>query len=223
MAFLPTVAMAQWSEDFDSYAPGTRLDNVGGWFGWGNAPASAGTVSDAVSLSPRNSIAVSQTFGDDAVHPFTPITSGAWTFTAQQYVPSGLDGLTYFILNNVYSHPGPFQWAIEMHMDPATGMVNEQIHDPTGANAVPLVYDAWTEIRVEFDLDADTVDAYYNGTSIGSGTWATPAYPTVEFANVDMYAPHGEPVYYDNLSLVPEPASCLLLAAGAVLALRRRS
>lgn len=219
---LPATALAQWADDFDSYADGTVLDGVGGWYGWDNAPASAGTVSSAQSMSDPHSISVSNTLGNDAVHPFTPLTSGAYTFTAYQFIPSGLDGLTYFILNNVYNHGGPYQWAIEMHMDPASGMVNEQIRDAGGAYATPIVYDAWTEIRVDFDLDADTCEAYYNGALIASGTWATASYPTVEFANVDLYAPHGNPVYYDNLSLVPEPASCLLLALAAAFGLRRR-
>ena len=175
-------ALADWADNFDAYALGTRLDNVGGWFGWDNVPASAGTVSDA------------------------------------QYIPSGLDGLTYFILNNVYNHGGPHQWAIEMHMDPVTGLVNENIH---GGTTAPIVYDCWTEIRVEFDLDANTFEAWYNNTSLVSGAWATPTYPTVEFANVDLYAPHAEAVYYDDLSLVPEPASCLLLLAALGLCRRR--
>ena len=212
-------ALADWADNFDAYALGTRLDNVGGWFGWDNVPASAGTVSDAQSLSSPHSIAVSNTLGDDAVHPFTPaLASGAWTFTAHQYIPSGLDGLTYFILNNVYNHGGPHQWAIEMHMDPVTGLVNENIH---GGTTAPIVYDCWTEIRVEFDLDANTFEAWYNNTSLVSGAWATPTYPTVEFANVDLYAPHAEAVYYDDLSLVPEPASCLLLLAALGLCRRR--
>ena len=218
---MPAVAVADWSDNFDSYEDGTKLYNIGGWSGWDDVEASAGTVSSAQSRSAPHSIGVSNSLGNDAVHPFEPYTTGAWTFTAYQYVPSDLDGLTYFIMNNVYNHGGPYEWAIEMHMDPATGMVNEQIRDSGGGNATPLVYDAWVEIRVDFDLDLDTCDAYYNNVLIASGTWATSSYPTVEFANVDLYAPHNVGVYFDDLSLVPEPASLLLLAIGA-LALRRR-
>ena len=220
LALLPT-AQADWMDNFDSYGDGQQLFNVGGWTGWDDVQASAGTATSAQSMSAPLSIGVSNSLGNDAVHPFDPLTSGAWTFTAHQYIPRGLDGLTYFILNNVYNHGGPYEWGIEMHMDPATGLVNDQIRDPNGNTATQIVYDAWVEIRVDFDLDLDTCDAYYNNVLIASGTWATSGYPTVEFANVDLYAPHEVGVYFDDISLVPEPASCLLLALG-VLALRRR-
>jgi hypothetical protein len=213
------VAVANWYEDFDAYADGTKLYHVGGWTGWDDVESAAGTVTSAQALSAPHSLGVSNSMGSDAVHPFDPaLVEGAWTFTAHQYIPSGLDAETYFILNNVYNHGGPYEWAIQMGMNPATGMVTEQIH---GGSETPVVYDAWVEIRVEFDLDLDTCDAYYNNVLIASGTWATSSYPTVEFANVDLYAPHNVGVYFDDLSLVPEPASLLLLAIGA-LALRRR-
>ena len=222
LALMPASAIALWDDNFDAYEDGTKLYNVGGWTGWDDVEAAAGTVSSRQSLSAPHSVVVSNDMGVDAVHPFDPpYTTGAWTFTAHQYVPSDLDGLTYFILNNVYNHGGPYEWGIEMHMDPATGMVNENIRDSGGGNATPLIFDQWVEIRVDFDLDLDTCDAYYNNVLIASGTWATSGYPTVEFANVDLYAPHNVGVYYDDVSLVPEPASCLLLALG-VLALRRR-
>jgi hypothetical protein len=219
---LPAGVMADWSDNFDGYADGTKLDNIGGWAGWDNVPAAAGTVSSLQSLSAPHSISVSNDLGVDAVHPFSGYTSGAWTFTANQYIPSGLDSLTYFILNSQYNHGGPYQWAIEMHMDPSNGMVNEQIRDDTGTMATPIVYDQWVEIRVDFDLDANTVDAYYNGVQIVTGTWATASYPARNFENVDLYAPHNGTVYYDDLSLTPEPTSLLLLGLGGLLLRRRR-
>lgn len=215
-------SQAYWSENFDSYDVGTKLYNVGGWTGWDDVEAAAGTVCDEFALSGPNSLGVSNSLGNDAIHPFGPFDSGAWVFTGYQYIPSGLDGLTYFIMNNVYNHGGPQEWAIEMHMDPATGMVNENIHDPDGVYAAPIVYDDWVEIRVEFDLDADSFEAYYNSASIASGTWTSANYPTLGFANVDLYAPHDNPVYWDNFSLVPAPGVLAMLGMAGLVGTRRR-
>ena len=219
---MTAAAHANWSENFDSYAAGTKLDNVGGWFGWDNVSSAAGTVCNEVWLSSPNSMGVSNTLGSDAIHPFDPITSGSWVFTGHQYIPSGLDDLTYFILNSVYNHGGPYEWAIEMHMDPATGMVNENIHDPNGEHATSIVYDSWVEVRVEFDLDVDAFEAYYNNVMIATGTWTSANYPTLAFANVDLYAPHDEPVYWDDFSLIPAPGVLAMLGIAGLVGTRRR-
>lgn len=223
LAWLPATAQAQsyWYEDFDGYTSGTRLDNVGGWFGWDNTSSAAGTVSNTQSQSPANSIAVSNTFGNDAVHPFTGYNSGVWVLTAQQFLPSDLDGLTYFIVNNEYNHGGPHDWAIEMHMDPATDLVNEQLRDPNGTNAVPVVYDQWVEIRIVADLDNNLMQSFYNNQLVASGSWNNGS-GFIEIQNIDLFAPHANAAFYDNISLVPEPASALLLLPVLGLALRRR-
>ena len=213
-------ASAQWADDFDSYAAGTLLDGVGGWTGWDGSSGAAGTVSDAQAFSAPNSLRVSGT--GDAVHPFSGYDSGVWTFTAYQYVPSNLDALTYFILNNEYNHSGPYDWAVEMHMDPATGLVNEAIHDPDGNVTTALVYDQWVEIQTLIDLDNNYMEAYYNGVMLASGDWNIRTGGLIELQNVDLYAPHDVDVYYDNMSLVPAPAGLALLGLGLAAFRRRR-
>jgi len=220
LACLPTLAGEPWYENFDSYPPGTRLNGIGGWYGWDNVPDAAGTVTNERSQSPDNSIVVSNPTGYDAVHPFDGYTSGQWVFTAYQYVPSNLDGMTYFILNNEYNHGGPYQWAVELHMDPVRGEVWEELRDPGGSHAVPLIYDRWVEIRNVIDLDLNTLDVFYDGQLVATGVWNVRGGP-MEIANVDLYAPHEVGVFYDDLSLVPEPTACLLLLIGAA-GLRRR-
>lgn len=213
------VVSAQWGDDFDSYANGTLLYNVNGWTGWDDSSGAAGTVSDAQSLSGPHSISVSGT--SDAVHPFSGYSSGVWTFTAYQYIPDNLDALTYFILNNEYNHGGPYDWGIEMHMDPATGLVNEAIHDPNATVTTPIVYNQWVEIRTLIDLDNNYMENYYNGVLLASGDWNIRTGGLVELQNVDLYAPHSVAVYYDNLSLVPAPGGLAVLGMG-LCALRRR-
>jgi hypothetical protein len=215
-------AVAQWTENFDGYANGTVLNNVGGWFGWDNVPAACGTVTNEQALSAPHSMKVWN--DDDAVHPYSGYTTGQWVYTAWQYIPSGLDQMTYFIINNLYNHGGPYEWAIETHMNPATGFVNEQLRDPTGVNKKPIIYNQWVEIKTVIDLTANQMQHYYGGQLLASGIWNIRGGP-IEIANVDLFAGaptgHQRSVYYDDFSLVPEPASVLLLIAAAGL-LRRR-
>jgi hypothetical protein len=215
--------MANWSENFDGYADGTKLYHIGGWSGWDDVEACAGTVTSAQALSIPHSVVVSNSMGVDCVHPFSGYDSGYWVFTAWQYVPSDLDAMTYFIINNEYNHGGPYDWAVETHMDPATGMVNEINHDPDGNNAVPIVYDRWVEIVTLIDLDNNYMEHYYGGQMIASGQWNIRTGGLIEIQNVDLYGPHEVGVYYDNLSLVvPEPGFISLLGLGVLALLRKR-
>jgi hypothetical protein len=208
-------AQAQWSDNFDSYADGTILDGVGGWTGWDGAPGAAGVVTAKQSRSGPHSIEISG--GADAVQPLSGYTSGQWTLTAWNYVPrEGLTATTYFIVNNEYVHGGPYQWSIEMSFDPATGTV---IDDFRGGSA-PIVFDDWAELRFDIDLDADTIDTYYDGTLMSSGQYAIRGGPAA-IANIDLFTT-GALSYYDDMSLVPAPATAVLLALGAGAAMRRR-
>jgi hypothetical protein len=195
---------AGWSDNFDTYENGTLLYHVGGWTGWDDNPAAAGTVSNVQAYSGPHSIAVNDTA--DAVHPFAGIEGGQWIFTAWQYLPSDLSGMTYFILNSYYQHGGPYYWTVELHFDPATDQVYDALRDGGAAHPLPIVYDQWVEIRCEIDLSGGLgwVDQYYNGQLLFSGDWIVGSVGQLAIGNVDLFAPHQTVVYYDDLSLVPD-------------------
>ncbi len=201
-------ASAQWSDNFDSYDKGTNLHGVGGWDGWDDDPGVAGDVTSDQARSGPHSIMISDGTGNDAVHPFTGFDSGQWTVTAYQYIPGNIDAQTFFIINNEYNHFGPYDWTIEMHMDPDTGLVNEAIHDPNGDNATPVIFDQWVELRVDFDLDNNFLEAYYNGELIASGDVNARINGLVEIQSIDLFGPHAVPQYFDDLSIQPTSGGC---------------
>lgn len=215
---LPAVASAQWMDDFESYANGTVMDNVGGWAGWDNSPAAAGTTVNLQAFGGENSIQVGGNAGGDAVHPFSGYTSGQWTISAQQFIPSAQRTNTYFIVNNEYNHGGPYTWAIQMTFDSVAGTVSDALR---GGGTLPTAFDVWAEIRIDVDLDADTQSTYYNGSLLSTGTWTRNAGDPLEIANIDLFT-EGTVTFYDNVGIIPTPASAMLVLMGAAGITRRR-
>jgi hypothetical protein len=219
IALAPAAAMGQWADNFDTYTAGS-INAQGGWKGWDNTASAAGNVVTAVARSGPHSQAI--VGAADSVHTYSGVTSGQWSYTAWQYIPQGFTGLTNFILNNVYNDGGPYQWAVQLGFNSATGLVT----DDNGRTEVPINYvvGQWAEIRVDFDLTANTISEYYNGTLLSSGAWAAGVTPVLALGGVDLFANTGSVVYYDDMSLrqIPAPGSLGLLGLAGLVAARRR-
>jgi len=215
---MPAVAVADWYEDFDDYVLGSGLHGQGGWEGWEGDSTWDAYVTDVQSLSAPHSVDI--VADADLVQPFEGYTEGQWTLTAHVYVPSDLvaPNQTYFILLNTYG-AGIHNWSTQLGFNPATGNLTSEFEGAT----LPIVYDTWMELRVEIDLDADWQDIYYGGNLLSGKSWTEglSGGGALNIGAMDLFAYGATSVYYDDMSLVPEPASCLLLALG-VLALRRR-
>ena len=246
LAVMPAAAMAQWSDNFDSYPSNTNINGQGGWQGWGAVAAQAPNTSTAHALSGPNSVLVAgqgDTGGagySDNVHKYTGYTSGWWEYTANIYVPGNATGQAYFILLNQYADPsGPFNWSIEYKIDagPSGATANTFSDDYTnGTSAVSgtgnarfgtnktLIRDAWVQIRVDFDLTSNVMQAWYNGVPVSGGSWKTNATSTLALAATDLYSGTSSGVYFDSLSLaqIPAPSNVALLGLGGLVAARRR-
>jgi len=208
---------ANWFEDFDSYANDSSMHGQGGWKGWDNNPGATAYVRDDQALSLPHSVEIAG--NSDLVHEYFGYTSGVWTYTAWQYVPENFQGVSYFILLNTYNDFGPYNWSTQVHFESATNLV---ISDFENAS-LPLIRGQWVELRNVIDLDNDTQSFYYNGQLLTTKSWTggVSGNGVLNIGAVDLFANGASPVYYDNISLVPEPAAVALLLVGA-LALRRR-
>lgn len=211
--------LADWSDNFDSYDTGSSMHGQGGWAGWqGDATWTAYTT-DTLALSAPNSVDIN---GDaDLVRPYIGYTSGQWTYKAMQYIPDDFTGESYFILLNTYDlFTSTFNWSVQVSFDAATELVESESEGAT----LPLITGQWVEIRADIDLDADNVTLYYDGQLLSSKSWTDglSGSGALNIGAVDLFANGASTIYYDDIALIPEPASLGLLALAGLVALRRR-
>lgn len=182
-------------DDFESYKDGSDIVGQGGWEVWytGGTHATVSSEQAVGSLSMRN-IELS-----DIVQRFTA-EDGVWTFSVDTYVPSAplkvADG--FVILMNQYG--GPDNWSVQVRFDPAFKTVESQFD----ANTTSLLADQWVTLRCEIDLDADTLNIYYNDVLFAADLiWSenVSGGGITSIACTDLFSNGIEPMFYDNVSL----------------------
>ncbi|OGO27072.1 MAG: hypothetical protein A2136_04830 [Chloroflexi bacterium RBG_16_54_11] len=187
-----------WSDNFDSYATGSSMHGQGGWKGWDNNPLAEAFTTDVQARSAPNSVEIVD--DSDLVHEYSGYTTGSWTYTAWQYIPSAFTGETYFILLNTYNDLGPYNWSVQVDFNGDTSQV---VNTGISGGSLAMVRDQWVEIRVEIDLTADTTSFYYNDQLLYSGTWTEEVSGggVKNIAAVDLWGNFSAQVYYDDISL----------------------
>jgi hypothetical protein len=202
---LTSQAMGQITEGFE-YPDGALAGN-GGWEVWYTG-GNDGTV--VTGAAHGGSKFMQMTAGTDAVHRFN-IAGGQWTLSVWTYTPTGsLDG--YFIMMNQYGDAATDNWSVQIRFngdaaDPLGNVVESQFDGTT----LPIIPDQWIELRVEIDLDADTVNSFYNGAPLGQNlTWTNnvSANGTLTIECIDLYSFSSEGFRWDDLSLQEAAAPC---------------
>lgn len=191
---LVSVATADWPwlENFDSYSAGTGIIGQGNWEGWGGSSAPDAYISDAQALSAPHSLEAEPT--SDVVQEFN-ITDGQWTITAWHYIPSGSTGKQFFILLTRYDGSSS-DWALQLKFNSDTG----QLKVEEGTVTTAIIYDQWTEVKVEINLVTNMQTISYNGTELETIAWGTGAF--IEFDALDLFSDGGSSIYWDDISLV---------------------
>jgi hypothetical protein len=192
-----------WEDNFDSYPLGP-LHGLGGWESWDNDPATTGYVTNNQSHSPSNSVEIAWFSGvsADIIQPFSGVSSGNWNITAWQYVPSDMEGESWFILLNTYNHGGPYHWSTQLVVSATSGRISD-VDNPD--DWLPLITDDWAEIRVEIDFESDIQTAYYDGEFLLEKSWTEGVQPggLKNLACVDLWAhtSTSTSIYYDDFIL----------------------
>ncbi|MEP0844995.1 MAG: hypothetical protein HRF43_20020, partial [Phycisphaerae bacterium] len=198
-------ALADWSDDFQSYTVGSQIIGQGGWEGWDGAAFPDAVVADDPAGVAGNKVLKLAT-NNDIVQQFPGYTSGAWVFKVKQYIAGTNNGDTFVILMNKYTSNSK-GWGLTLRMDKNNLAVwDEHGNAEAIGGVVPVVYDQWVEVKVEVDLDANWHTTSYNGQVVGYGPWydTGSADELKSIAAVDLWADvGGNPVYYDDASLTP--------------------
>jgi hypothetical protein len=198
-----------WEDNFDNYTLGP-LHGQGGWENWDLQPDTTGYVTDNQSRSPSNSAEIAWFSGvsADIVQRFSGVSSGNWNITAWQYIPSDMEGKSYYILLNKYEPGVPHviqDWSLQLEVDATTGRISD-FDNPD--DWLPLTTDDWVELRVDIDFGADIQTVYYGGVELLEKSWTGGVSPGGQknLGCVDLYAntAYSSSVYYDDFVLEGE-------------------
>ncbi len=181
-------------ENFDALTVGdyVALQLGGYWTTWSGTPGGAddALVTDVQSNSPNNSFVVDNAAIDVVLElGDAAIEAGAWLYSHYTYVPTGYSG--YF---NVQSDPAPgVAWVVEIYFD--DGGTGSFIHDGT-TETFDYTQDTWFMVEINFDLDADLAQIFFDGTLIYT-------FPTTNtIGGIDYFGANtgGTPgAYYDDV------------------------
>ncbi|MDY7107549.1 MAG: hypothetical protein SYC29_02835 [Planctomycetota bacterium] len=197
-----------WGDNFDAYEPGPLL-GLGGWEAWNDNPdAGDFIVTEEQAASEPHSVAIDG--DDDAVRrlfgygcggePNADCGDEIWLWSVKQYVPSALQGQQFFILLNTYEANGDQNWSLQLVADGGA----DAFADFDTGDALPLITDQWTEIRVVVDLSRDEQSVFYDGERLVTKSWTdgVTGDGALNIAALDLFGNGSDqPVYYDDLAL----------------------
>ena len=188
-----SIASAQIvNENFDSLNVGANPHSLAGWEGWYGDAGVGGSVTDEQAYSGNHSLRFTRPV--DLVPYWESPTSGKWILVTMQYVPSAAtSGDAYYGVLSSYeeSTAGTAGWITEVISDFASGDVRISGGDTA---RVPLVRDAWAEIKVELDFDAQLGTFYYNNELLGTRE-------ATSLSGLDLWANSDAVMYFDDFWL----------------------
>lgn len=160
-------------DDFDSYVAGSLLCPQSSlWTTWDNNPGgpSDGYVSNAISSSPSNSLAIEESvLVTDIVYDLGQTTTGTWDVSLDIFVPSGGNGAYYNVMQDMELFGSANEWGFQVYLkSDGTGYYYD-----ADFNQTDFSYNigAWNQSSLVVSLDASLATYYLNGSMIGQWQW----------------------------------------------------
>jgi hypothetical protein len=178
--------------------------------------------------SGSNSLLYKSTFSDIVQYwPAGAYTTGQYELTAYVYVPSGLPSVSpaYIIMLNTYTQQpgggGNESWSLQTHFEPGFGNVQSDVYFQGSTHNLPLVTDQWVEYRAFIDLDANTLEEWYDGQVLigaggpggqtGPGPWFGGTLSSAGVQQIqclDIFSNGGDSMFIDDIKLCEAAAGC---------------
>jgi hypothetical protein len=208
LAVLSTQIEAQtYLEDFESYSVNSNIVGQGGWREFNGAPPALSLVSSNFANSGTKSLRTST--GSNTIREWTNFNSGTgkWVVTCQSYIPSTTTEEFWFKFMSFYRDNGPYFWVSQVGFNAGAAGMGRCFSGTLTATSFTVIYDRWVEIKLLIDLDADTIEVFYDGTSLVAPFSFTRGYQGVGtgpkmFAAIELHhlsSSNGQLAYWDDI------------------------
>jgi hypothetical protein len=201
-----------FSDNFDSYAPGTGIvASNPAWSFWVAGSPSDAVVDSSLSFSGDNSCRVNGTTVD-LVLPIGPYTTGIYSVDFKMLLPLGSTGGYFNLLHVWNANSTNYEWAVDVFFD-----ADGSCYITSGGTQNPANFVAplgeWFDIQVQVFLNDDLGVIKANGNEILSFPWsinnANGAAGTLQLAALNFYGTNfantGGLYHIDDVSLTELP------------------
>jgi hypothetical protein len=193
-----------FSDDFESYAPGSYIGPQSTfWTTWSGA-SGEGTTEDAQitnnqASSGTNSIYLSSTSAtggpQDVVLDFGPLyNSGVFTFQSDLYVNSGKTGYFNFQASQTIGQT----WALNVNFDAGDMYIDDGVTSNLVVSTYPQA--TWFTLKIEANLTLKVWKAYIDGNLVG--TWIN---GVNALASTDFFPVQNSQFFVDDISFDHQP------------------